>query len=72
MSEFKKCKQCQSTNPESGWVTKSKSLCVECAKANTSTTQIFADSQELKIIRRAHSKLAFAALLALASSGGKW
>lgn len=33
MSAFNKCKDCGSTAPESGWVTKTASLCVECAKA---------------------------------------
>lgn len=30
MSAFNKCKDCGSTAPESGWLTKSKSLCVDC------------------------------------------
>ena len=31
MSKFDRCKHCLSTNPSSGWVGKSRSLCLDCA-----------------------------------------
>lgn len=40
MSVFGKCKQCQAIEPVSGWVTKSKSLCVACAQANEDVLRI--------------------------------
>lgn len=73
MSAFNRCKDCGAIEPESGWTTASKSLCVSCANARGFQAGVTRARDERVVVRSipgaSTSKMLRAAALCLMTTG---